>query len=117
MPASKDFQPTPNRPIALGQQYQKRLSPELPADLGKCIHDDFSLLEELGWFFFRSKRGSSDFGSLNFNHPEKRLLKNCKIHGAPVKIRTKRWNLGRLRRALCRGTHNLTYEYLDFTKE
>ena len=70
-----------------------------------------------GNFFPRSNRGSSDFGSLNLNHPEKRMLKNYKIYGAPVKLRTKPWTLVRLRRALCRGPHKLTYEYLDFLQE
>ena len=80
MPVSTDFRPTPNIPVALGHQYQKILRPELPVDLGNCTHNGFSLLEELGWGnFVRLKRGSRKFGSLNFNHPAKRLLKTTKF--------------------------------------
>ena len=87
-------------------------------DVGKCIHDDCSLLEELGWEkFVRSKRGSSDFGSFDFNHPVKRLLKKYKVNGALVKLWTKPWTLGKLQRALCCGPHKLTYKYLDFLQE
>ena len=90
MTSSTDFRPAPNRTIALVRQSQKTLSPEFPVDLGKCIHDDCSSLEKRGWKdFVRSKRGISGFGSLNFNHPAKHLLKNYKRHGAPVKLLTK----------------------------
>ena len=118
MPSFTDFRPTPNIPIALGHQSQKRLRPELPADLGKCIRYNFIYLEELGCKkLICSTRGSSNFGYLNFNHPTKRLLKNYKGRGAPVKLRTKPWTLGRLQRSLCSGFHKSTYKYLDFLQE
>ena len=55
MSASTDFLPTPNILVALGHQSQKRSKPDFPAYLGKCIHDDVSLLEELGWKMFSFK--------------------------------------------------------------
>ena len=72
IPSYTYFCSIPNRPVSLGHHSQKRLRLELPEDLGKCICEDCSLLEELGWeTFVRSKRGTSNFDSLNFNHPEK----------------------------------------------
>ena len=69
------------------------------------------------WRVCRVKRKDGDFAKLDFHHPTRRLLKNYKNYGVPVKLATKPWSKRRIRRALLRGPHKSYFEYLDFLQE
>ena len=91
---------------------------KLPADLGKCVERDVSVLREMGWEgFVKSKRGRGDIGRMEFDHPAKRLLQQYKLNGAPVKLHTKEWSKERVERAMGRGPHKSCYEHLQFLQE
>ena len=90
----------------------------LPADLGKCVKRDSEEIRELGWEeFVRRRRGRGDLGDLNFDHPAKRLLKEYKTKGAPVKLKTEPWTKHRVERAMDRGAHKSCSEYLPFLQQ
>ena len=92
--------------------------PPLPAELGKCIANDVELLRRVGWSkFVRQKRGVGDLGSLEFDHPARRLLRHYKYHGAPVKFSTAKWSRRRIKRALHRGPHKSCFQFLEFLQE
>ena len=96
----------------------KATVPQLPSDLGKCIEKDVQLLKEVGWeAFVKTKRKRGDIGSLNFKHPAKRLLRDYRSKGAPIKLKTKGWSKKRLKRALRRGAHKSCMDYLEFIQE
>ena len=92
---------------------------ELPTELGEYIVRDVKLLQQLGWRrFIRQRRPVSDFASLdNVQHPAKRLLNFYKHRGAPVKFSTPPWTRRQVKRALARGPHKSSLEYLDFLRE
>ena len=92
---------------------------KLPTDLGEYIVRDVKLLKQLGWRrFVRQRRPTSDFSSLdNVHHPARRLLRFYKHRGAPVKFATPPWTQRQVQRALIRGPHKSSFEYLDFLRE
>ena len=92
---------------------------ELPTELGEYIVRDVKLLQQLGWRrFIQQRRPVSDFASLdNVYHPAKRLLHFYKHRGAPVKFSTPPWTRRQVKRALARGPHKSSLEYLDFLRE
>ena len=63
------------------------------------------------------RRKDGDFAKLDFDHPARRLLKNYKNRGVPVKLATEPWSQDRLRQALLRGPHKSCFEYRDFLQE
>ena len=90
----------------------------LPSELGKCVSDDDALLSELGWVkFVQRKRGTGDLGTLDLNHPAKRLLQLYKERGAPAKMQQSSWSPSKLKQALSRGPHKSCYEFLDFLQQ
>ena len=92
---------------------------QLPSDLGELIAHDTALLQRLGWRgLVAHRRPSSDFASLdNLHHPARRLLRLYAHRGAPVKFATPPWNRQHLQRALSRGPHCSSLEYIDFLQE
>ena len=90
----------------------------LPADLGKCIAQDIELLQQVGWRrFVQLQRPKQDLGSLNFQHPAKRLLRHYKHRGAPAKFATPPWSPERVQAAMDRGAHRSCEEHLEFLQE
>lgn len=115
-PHSKLQQPPAKKQKVVGSSYPT--CTQLPADLGKCVERDVSVLREMGWEgFVKSKRGRGDIGGMKFDHPAKRLLQQYKLNGAPVKLHTKEWSKERVNRAMVRGPHKSCYEHLQFLQE
>ena len=111
----------PNTPVRKPSNLSDTSSaavPQLPSDLGKCIENDVELLKRIGWeAFVKAKRKRGDIGSLDFKHPAKRLLRDYRSKGAPIKLATKGWSKKRLKRALRRGAHKSCMDHLDFLQE
>ena len=90
----------------------------LPKDLGKLIKDDAKLLQRLGWNnFVQANQGRGDLGSLDFDHPATRILKQYKKHGVPVKLSMPAWTQEDINAKLHRGPHKSCHEYLEFLQE
>jgi hypothetical protein len=92
---------------------------QLPSDLGELIARDTALLQRLGWRgLVAHRRLSSNFAYLdNLHHPARRLLHLYAHRGAPVKFAMPPWNHQHLQRALSRGLHRSSLEYIDFLHE
>ena len=60
------------------------------------------MVKRLGWKkFVLQRRAKGDFTSLDgVHHPVKRLLKNYKSRGVPVKVSTEPWSQGAINAAL-----------------
>lgn len=108
----------PAAPLLLSRPTKRLRAPsELPADLGKYVERDVTLLRELGWRrFVKHRRQRGDIGSLNFPHPAMHTLHHYKHHGVPVRLSTPAWSKQRLEAALARGAHRSCFDYLDFLK-
>jgi hypothetical protein len=89
---------------------------QLPSDLGELIACDIALLQRLGWRgLVAHHRPSSNFASLdNLHHPAQRLLRLYAHRGSPVKFAMPPWTRQHLQRALSRGPHHSSLEYIDF---
>ena len=112
VPSRKRPPPTP-----ISSASAKRPSPELqlPEELGKFVTRDVALLRKLGWVrFVKQRRREGDFGSLNFQHPARRLLRAYKHRGVPVRLSTKPWSKNHVCRALLRGPHGSCFDFLEF---
>ena len=92
---------------------------QLPSDLGELIACDTALLQQLGWRgLVAHRRPSSNFASLdNLHHPARCLLRLYAHRGAPVQFATPPRNCQHLQRALSRGPHRSSLEYIDFLQE
>jgi hypothetical protein len=92
---------------------------QLPSDLFELIAHDTALLQRLGWRgLVAHRRPSSNFASLdNLHHPASRLLRLYAHSGALVKFAMPLWNCQHLQRALSRGPHCSSLEYIDFLQE
>ena len=91
----------------------------MPQELGEYIDRDARLLRSLGWHgLVAHRRPLSDFSLLdNVQHPARRLLRHYKHRGAPVKFSTPPWTRLQIQRALTRGPHKSSYEYLGYLEE
>ena len=69
-----------------------------PPELSRCVRRDAELLKRLGWKkFVLQRRTKSDFTSLDqVNHPARRLLKQYKNRGTPVKFSTEPWSQAKI---------------------
>ena len=114
--------PSTTLPPAKRARFNPPLNPknvrELPKDLGKLIEEDTSVLKKLGWKkFVQLKRGRGDLGSLTFNHPAARILKQYKKHSVPVMLSTPLWSKAKLQAKLHCGPHKSCHEHLRFLQE
>ena len=87
--------------------------------LQRLIDNDLTLLRELGLEgLVKLKRPRGDFASLdNIDHPARRLLKDLKYRGAPVRFTTEPWSVDKVSYALARGAHRSCLGHLDFLHE
>ena len=83
------------------------------------MRQDAELLKRLGWRkFVLQHRTKSDFASLDrVDHPARRLLKQYKSRGTPVKFSTEPWSRAKIDAALQRGAHRSCLEHLEFLHE
>ena len=81
--------------------------------------NDAELLERVGWTeFVRQKRVGSNLSSLeNVHYPDKRLLIDLKLRGAPVRFPTQDWSREDISAALARGARKSCMEHLEFLHE
>ena len=100
LPPAKRVRLEPSKPSV--QLYiAKKDTVTLPEDLGKLIEKDVALMQRLGWTgFVQAKQGRKDLGSLEFNHPVTRILKQHKKHGVPVKLSTPAWTEDKIKAKL-----------------
>jgi hypothetical protein len=91
----------------------------VPTELGEYIDCDVRLLQSLGWHgLIAHCRPLSNFSQLdNVPHPARHLLHLYKHHSAPVKFPAPPWTRLQVKRALSRGPHKSTHEYLDYLEE
>jgi hypothetical protein len=77
------------------------------------------LLRSLGWHGLVAHRQPlSDFSELDrVHHPARRLLRFYKHQGAPVKFSTSPWTSDQVTRALVRGPHASSHDYIDYLNE
>ena len=96
-----------------------RETPEMPVDLGEYVRRDAALLEKLGWDeFVKHRRPRSDFSSLdNVDHTARRILKEYKHKGVPVRFATEAWTLERVNEAIARGAHPSCDQAVEFLCE
>jgi hypothetical protein len=106
------------------QPPSKRTTATLPSgiiseELGELICRDVDLLTRVGWRdFVKHRRGRGDFSNLdNVNHPARRLLRQLKHQGAPVKFSTPPWTTEQINNAVRRGPHKSCAEHIDFLDE
>ena len=71
------------------------------------IDRDVHLLKELGWeAFVQSRRGVGDLTEMTgLRHPARRLLRQYRFAGVPVKLTEGSWGGDKIREALQRGPH------------
>ena len=107
----------PSKPSA--QQYiAKKNTVPLPEDLGKLIEMVVALMQQLGLTgFVKAKQGRGDLGSLEFNHPAARILKQYKKHGVPVKLTTPAWAEDKIKAKLHQSLHKSCHKNLEFLQE
>jgi hypothetical protein len=102
-----------------GPAADARRTNEIPAELGEYIDRDMGLLRSLGWHgLIAHRRQLSDFSELDrVHHPARRLLRFYKHRGAPVKFSTSPWTSDQVTRALVRGPHASSHDYIDYLHE
>ena len=61
----------------------------------------------MGWYeFVKTRRGKGDLTEVNsLKHPARRILRQYKFSGVPVKLKEEGWSEQRIREALLRGPH------------
>ena len=91
----------------------------VPQDLGKLVARDTKLLAKLGWkSFVASRRKRNDFNVLkDIKHPAARLLHHLDTNGVPVILKSTPWSVDKIEKALKRGPHRSSLEYIDFLEE
>ena len=120
---SVTFESSKRKSLAASLPNAKRASiessQELPEELGEYIDRDVKLLQQLGWnTLVSSRRGEGDFTSLsNVQHEARRLLRQYKYRGVPVKFSTPAWSRRKLRRSIRRGPHKSCREYTQFLND
>ena len=94
-------------PISRVVRSDTRPTIEFSAELGELIFRDSKLVEELGWEkFVKRRRGVGDLTEMeNLRHPARRLLRQYRFTGVPVKLTDEDWGEEKIREALQRGPH------------
>ena len=112
-----DVCPIPQHPATSATDATTAPNPK--EKLHALIDHDLQLLETLGLDeLVKIKRGEGDLSSLeNVNHPAKRLLKDLKLHGAPIKFSTEPWSREQVSTALARGAHKSCMGHMNFLYE
>ena len=95
------------------------MPPGPPRDLSECVKRDAALLEQLGWeAFVKHCCPRSDFLSLdNVEHTARRILKEYKHRGVPVRLATEPWTLEQINEAIARGAHPSCGKAVNFLCE
>ena len=88
-------------------------------ELGKLVARDVEVLRKEGWSaLVRRRRARGDFSSLDdVDHPARRLLKEYKHRGVPVKLTTPPWTESQVRTAVKRGPHKSCADHIEFLEE
>ena len=114
-PRRKALEPDAKRPARIPQPQQALL----PNDIGKYVLRNAEEVTRLGWTeFVHQRQGHGYFASLSeVKHPESRLLRQYKHHGAPVVLMTRKWSERERQAALKRGPHRSATEHAPFLRE